>query len=59
MHDVGEYRGRPFVPGQVFTVDPMLWVPDEQLYVRCEDTVVVTADGCRPLTTAPKDLVLS
>ena len=36
-----------FVPGLVFSVDPMLWVPDEQLYIRCEDTVAVTEDGDR------------
>ena len=28
----------------------MLWVPDERLYIRCEDTVVVTADGIENLT---------
>jgi Xaa-Pro aminopeptidase len=50
VHDVGEYRGRPLVPGLVFSVDPMLWVPDERLYIRCEDTVVVTEDGIENLT---------
>ena len=50
VHDVGEYRGAPFVPGQVLSVDPMLWVPDERLYIRCEDTVVVTEDGIENLT---------
>jgi Xaa-Pro aminopeptidase len=50
VHDVGEYRHQPFVPGLVFSVDPMLWVPDEQLYIRCEDTVVVTEDGLENLT---------
>jgi Xaa-Pro aminopeptidase len=50
VHDVGEYRGAPLVPGQVLTVDPMLWVPDERLYIRCEDTVVVTDDGIENLT---------
>ena len=50
VHDVGEYRGAPFRPGQVFTVDPMLWVPDERLYIRCEDTVVVTEGGIENLT---------
>ena len=49
VHDVGEYRGRPLVPGHVFSVDPMLWVPDERLYIRCEDTVVVTEDGMENL----------
>jgi Xaa-Pro aminopeptidase len=50
VHDVGEYRGRPLEPGHVFSVDPMLWVPDEHLYIRCEDTVVVTEDGVENLT---------
>ena len=50
VHDVGEYRGAPLVPGHVFSVDPMLWVPEEQLYIRCEDTVVVTEDGIENLT---------
>jgi Xaa-Pro aminopeptidase len=50
VHDVGEYRNAPFRVGQVFTVDPMLWVPEEQLYIRCEDTVAVTADGIENFT---------
>jgi Xaa-Pro aminopeptidase len=56
VHDVGEYRSAPFAVGQVLTVDPMLWVPDEQLYVRVEDTVAVTDDGIENLTgIAPID----
>jgi len=50
VHDVGEYRGAPFMVGQVFSVDPMLWVPDEHLYIRCEDTVVVTESGIENFT---------
>jgi Xaa-Pro aminopeptidase len=42
-------------PGNVVTVEPGVYLP-EHGGVRIEDTVVVTADGCRPLTTAPKDL---
>lgn len=52
VHDVGSYSGQPLVEGLVFSVDPMLWVPEERLYVRCEDTVVVTADGIENLTAA-------
>jgi Xaa-Pro aminopeptidase len=50
VHDVGDYRGRPLEPGLVFSVDPMIWVPEDRLYVRVEDTVAVTADGVENLT---------
>lgn len=41
--------------GQVVTVEPGVYLPGLG-GVRIEDTVVVTPDGCRPLTTSPKDL---
>ncbi len=50
VHDVGDYRSGALVPGLVMTVDPMMWVPEERLYVRVEDTVVVTEDGIENLT---------
>ena len=40
--------------GHVVTVEPGVYLP-EQGGVRIEDTLVVTVDGCRPLTHAPKD----
>lgn len=40
--------------GHVVTVEPGVYLP-EHGGVRVEDTVVVTDDGCRPLTRAPKD----
>ncbi|MFN0181911.1 MAG: aminopeptidase P N-terminal domain-containing protein [Gemmatimonadales bacterium] len=50
VHDVGRVGGVPLVPGMVFTIDPMIWIPDERLYVRIEDVALVTADGVENLS---------
>ncbi len=50
VHDVGNYKATPLTPGEVFAVDPMIWVPEEQLYVRVEDVVVVTETGMENFT---------
>lgn len=52
VHDVGSYKASPFEPGLVISVDPMLWVPEERLYVRVEDTVAVTEDGIENFTAS-------
>ncbi|MBX9928140.1 MAG: aminopeptidase P N-terminal domain-containing protein, partial [Gemmatimonadaceae bacterium] len=44
VHDVGRIRGIPLQPGMVFTIDPMIWIPEERLYIRIEDVALVTAD---------------
>lgn len=49
VHDVGSYRDL-LKPGQVFSIDPQLWVPEEKLYFRYEDTVVVTETGALNFT---------
>ncbi|MDP6628495.1 MAG: M24 family metallopeptidase, partial [Candidatus Marinimicrobia bacterium] len=45
VHDDGPYRYGPLKVGQVFSVDPQMWVPKENLYLRYEDTIVVTENG--------------
>jgi Xaa-Pro aminopeptidase len=37
-------------PGQVFSIDPQLRVPEENLYLRYEDTIVVTDTGFENFT---------
>jgi Xaa-Pro aminopeptidase len=49
VHDVGGYRDM-LKPGHVFSVDPQLWVPEESLYIRYEDTGVVTERGFENFT---------
>ena len=50
VHDVGRVRGLPLQAGMVFTIDPMIWIPEEQLYIRIEDVALVTADGVENLS---------
>lgn len=50
-HDVGDVH-RPLQAGAVFTVEPGVYIPDEQIGIRIEDDVLITGDGCRVLTEA-------
>lgn len=50
VHDVGRIRGVPLKPGMVFTIDPMIWLPEERLYIRIEDVALVTDDGVENLS---------
>ena len=45
VHDVSRVRGVELKPGMVFTIDPMIWLRDERLYIRIEDVAVVTETG--------------
>jgi len=55
-HDPGP-GDRPFLPGVVFNVEPMIGVPEKGWHFRLEDTVLVTGDGHEVLTAGvPVDL---
>ncbi|RUR54163.1 Xaa-Pro aminopeptidase [Vreelandella populi] len=70
VHDVGTYRldeqtPRPLVPGMVLTIEPGLYIPDEDdipsayrgVGIRIEDNLVVTSEGHENLTSGvPKQV---
>ena len=52
------FRGDGVVEeGMVLTIEPGIYIPDWG-GVRIEDTVLVTADGCRVLTKVPKEMTI-
>lgn len=55
VHDVGDVN-RPLEPGMVFTIEPGIYIPEENIGVRIEDDVLVTADGAKLLSARlPRD----
>jgi Xaa-Pro aminopeptidase len=44
-----------FEPGMVMCIEPKLWWPG-QFFMRVEDMVLVTEDGCEPLTVFDREL---
>lgn len=49
VHDPGD-QTKPFVPGVVFNVEPVIEFPDRKIHLRLEDTVLITANGAENLT---------
>jgi Xaa-Pro aminopeptidase len=50
VHDDGGYNRGVLKPGQVFSIDPQLRVPEERLYYRYEDVIVITSAGYENFT---------
>ncbi len=50
VHDDGSYSRGVLKIGHVFSIDPQLWVPEENLYIRYEDVIVITANGYENFT---------
>jgi Xaa-Pro aminopeptidase len=54
---VSQTSAATLAAGCVVTVEPGVYLPDHG-GVRIEDTVIVTSEGCRAVTLAPKDPIL-
>ncbi len=44
VHDLG-HMNQPFAPGWVMTVEPAIYIPEENLAVRLENDVLITENG--------------
>ena len=49
VHDPIDYE-QPLEPGMVVTIEPGIYLPDEDLGVRIEDLILITSDGYEMLT---------
>ncbi len=55
VHDPGEYC-KPLEPGMVVTVEPGIYIPEENLGVRIEDDILITETGYKFLSERlPRD----
>ena len=56
--DVSSVNETVIRPGQCFSVEPGIYLPEEGIGVRIEDLVLVTEDGCEVLNHFTKDLIV-
>ncbi len=55
VHDVGDWS-LPFEAGMVMAIEPIIDLPDQQLHIRIEDTILVTDRGAVVLSAGvPKE----
>ena len=50
VHDVNTPHGDMLVPGMVFTIEPALTIPEDRVYIRLEDVLLVTETGYENLS---------
>ena len=57
VHDVSGPPHDTLLPGMVFTIEPALTIPEDRIYIRLEDMLVITETGYENLSSfAPIDI---
>lgn len=56
--DVSSINEEIIEVGQCFSVEPGIYIPEENIGVRVEDLVIITEDGCQILNHYTKDLLI-
>jgi len=56
--DVSSVNEDVIKPGQAFSVEPGIYLPEEGIGVRIEDLVITTEDGCEVLNKFKKDIIV-
>ncbi|NBI07158.1 M24 family metallopeptidase [Senegalia massiliensis] len=56
--DVSSVNKDIIKPGQCFSVEPGIYLPEEGIGVRIEDLVITTEDGCEVLNKFTKDIIV-
>ena len=50
VHDVTRRTSTALEPGMVFTIEPALTIPDDRVYIRLEDVILITPTGYENLS---------
>lgn len=59
IHDSNGFKAdddKPFEPGVVLAIEPLISIPEEGIGIRIEDGVLITEDGCEVLSGPPKEI---
>jgi Xaa-Pro aminopeptidase len=57
VHDVGGPRDGTLKPGMIFTIEPALRIPEDRVYVRLEDVILITETGYENMSAfVPMDI---
>ncbi|MDO4711483.1 MAG: Xaa-Pro peptidase family protein [Peptostreptococcaceae bacterium] len=56
--DVSSVNESIIRPGQCFSIEPGIYIPEEGIGVRIEDLVLITEDGCEVLNKVSKELTI-